>query len=130
MTAEHKPNPKDRAMVRKMSSFGIPQEEIAEVLEIDSKTLRKHYRKELNTAAAIANTEVAESLFNKATGDGPGSVPAAIFWLKSRAGWREKQELDVTSSDGSMTPAKLDLSKLSTETLAEIVAAKDAAAND
>jgi hypothetical protein len=30
---------------------------------------------------AKANTKVAESLFRKATGDGPQSVAAAIFWL-------------------------------------------------
>lgn len=31
---------------------------------------------------------------------------AAIFWLKNRRGadWRDKQEVDNTSSDGSMTP--------------------------
>jgi hypothetical protein len=38
---------------------------------------------------AKANTKVAESLFRKATGDGPQSVAAAIFWLKTRAGWME-----------------------------------------
>lgn len=33
-------------------------------------------------------------------------VTAAIFWLKNRRkdDWRDKQELDHTSSDGSMTP--------------------------
>lgn len=37
---------------------------------------------------------------------------------------------DVTSSDGSMTPQTMDLSKLSTEALAELVAARDAASKD
>ena len=34
---------------------------------------------------------------------------AAIFWLKNRRGgdWRDKQEIDNTSSDGSMTPPAL-----------------------
>ena len=32
---------------------------------------------------------MAENLFRKATGDGPQAVAAAIFWLKTRAGWKE-----------------------------------------
>lgn len=32
---------------------------------------------------------MAENLFRKATGDGRESVTAAIFWLKTRARWKE-----------------------------------------
>lgn len=33
---------------------------------------------------------MAQSLFfRKATGDGPQSVTAAIFWAKTRMGWKE-----------------------------------------
>jgi hypothetical protein len=35
---------------------------------------------------------VAESLFRKATTDGAQSVTAAIFWLKTRGGWRESPQ--------------------------------------
>lgn len=36
----------------------------------------------------------------------PPDTTAAIFWLKNRqpAKWRDKQEVDHTSSDGSMSP--------------------------
>lgn len=42
-------------------------------------------------------------------------VTAAIFWLKNRRKdeWRDKQEVDHTSSDGSMTPARVELVALS-----------------
>jgi hypothetical protein len=73
-----------------MASYGIPQEEISAVLDIDAKTLRKHYARELAIATTKANALVAQSLFAKATAKeitGP-SVTAAIFWLKARAGWR------------------------------------------
>lgn len=80
---------RDRAMVKAMASYGVQQEYIAAVLGIDPKTLRKHYREELDTAETLANAKVAESLFKKATGEGPSSVAAAIFWMKSRAGWSE-----------------------------------------
>ena len=38
------------------------------------KTLRKHYRDELDTGQVKASAKVAESLFRKAVGDGPQSV--------------------------------------------------------
>ena len=72
-----------------MAAYGIPEAEIACVVRIDPKTLRKHYRDELDTGATKATAKVAESLFKKAIGDGPQSVTAAIFWLKTRAHWKE-----------------------------------------
>ena len=38
------------------------------------KTLRKHYRDELDTGQVKASAKVAESLSRKAVGDGPQSV--------------------------------------------------------
>jgi len=32
---------------------------------------------------------VAENLYRKATGEGREAVTAAIFWLKTHAGWKE-----------------------------------------
>lgn len=85
-----------------MSAYGIPQPDIARVIGIDPKTLRKYYDEELATATAKANAKVAESLYKKALGDGPGAVTSAIFWMKTRAGWRETSVVDHNSSDGSL----------------------------
>jgi hypothetical protein len=51
-----------------------------------------------------------------------------IFQMKNRfrADWNDTVKADLTSSDGSMTPRGLDVSKLSTEALAEIMRAADA----
>jgi hypothetical protein len=84
---EYEPTEKDRATVQTMTAYGVPQGEISVVLGVDPKTLRKHFRFELDTAAAQANARVAAALYKKATGDGPGSIAAAIFWLRARAGW-------------------------------------------
>lgn len=86
---EYTPNDKDRSVVQTMAAYGISQGEIAAVIGCDDKTLRKHFREELDTAATQANARVASALFKKATGDGASSVAAAIFWLKARAGWSE-----------------------------------------
>jgi hypothetical protein len=87
------PTPAQRKQVEAMASYGIPQEDIARVIGCDSKTLRKHCRDELDTGETKANALVAQNLFRKATGEGRESVTAAIFWLKTRARWTEKVEL-------------------------------------
>jgi len=86
---EHQPNDKDRKTVETMASHGIPELDIAQVIEISAPTLRKWYRHELDTGAIKANSMVAQSLYKKALGDGNGAVAACIFWLKVRAGWIE-----------------------------------------
>jgi hypothetical protein len=85
----HQADPASRRQVEAMAGYGVAETDIARVLAIDPKTLRKHYREELDTGQIKATAKVAESLFRKATGDGAQSVTAAIFWLKTRAGWKE-----------------------------------------
>jgi hypothetical protein len=62
---------------------------IARVIGIDPKTLRRHYRDELDTGAVKATARVAEFLYRKATTEGLQCVTAAIFWLKTRGRWKE-----------------------------------------
>jgi hypothetical protein len=62
---------------------------IARVLAIDPKTLRRHFREELDTRMIKANARVAESLFRTALKGGREGTTAAIFWLKALAGWAE-----------------------------------------
>ena len=85
----HQPDPAGRRQVEAMAGYGIPEADIACVLDVDPKTLRKHYRKELDKGHIKATAKVAENLYRKATGEGREAVIAAIFWLKTRAGWKE-----------------------------------------
>jgi hypothetical protein len=87
----HQPDPLTRRQVEAMAACGVTEIEISGLLGIDPKTLRKHYRAELDHGHTKANIKVAENLYRKATGEGRESITAAIFWLKARAGWREKQ---------------------------------------
>src|SRR3954464_7593706 len=98
MPGQAEPTEEERRLVRAMSGFGIPQEQIATHLEMDAKTLRKHFRAELDRGMVEANTKVAQSLFQLATSG--KNVAAAIFWMKARAGWREKHAVEVTGADG------------------------------
>jgi len=78
-----------RERVQSLAGRGVRQEDIAKIIECDAKTLRKHFRSDLDRGTAEANAKVTGFLFNAAE---EGSVPAAIFWLKTRAGWRESRE--------------------------------------
>jgi hypothetical protein len=100
----HDPTNEARQLVQLHATIGTPQEVIADILGIDAKTLRKHYRVELDQSMAKANAQIGGALFNKAKG---GDTAAMIFWMKTRAGWREKQEIDHTSSDGSLAPTRI-----------------------
>ena len=89
------PSDEQRRTVRAMSGFGVPQPDIAIHVGIDPKTLRKHFREELDRGSIEATTKVAQSLFRMAT-EG-NNVAAAIFWMKARAGWREKHEIELSA---------------------------------
>lgn len=96
----HEPSKESRQLVQLHATIGTPQNVIADILGIDDKTLRLYYREELDQALARANASVGGALFNKAT---KGDTAAMIFWMKTRAGWREKQEIDMTSNGGPLT---------------------------
>jgi hypothetical protein len=104
----HKPDPTSRRQVEAMAAYGVPEADVAKVLAIDPKTLRKHYRSELDTGSIKANSKVAESLYRKALGDGSQSVTAAIFWLKTRARWKETTVSEVTVDAGDSISAMLE----------------------
>ena len=85
----HRPDATSRRQVEAMSAYGVPEADVARVIGIDPKTLRKHYRTELDTGAVKATAKVAEFLYRKATSEGQQCVTAAIFWLKTRGQWKE-----------------------------------------
>ena len=89
------PTEEQRRTVKAMAGLGVPHEGIAALLEIDDKTLRKHFHPELARGSVEATAKVAQSLFQMATAG--KNVAAAIFWMKARAGWREKHEVQVTT---------------------------------
>jgi hypothetical protein len=98
----YKPTAKDRAIVKAMASYGVPQEDIGKVIGIGHITLRKYYAPELETASIQANAKVAETCYQMATS---GKIPAAtFFWLKTRAGWRETTNIGLVDKDGNDRP--------------------------
>lgn len=121
------PTDEQRRQVEAFAGYGLPQEEMCGLIvnpttgrPITLKTLLKHFRAELDTGMARANARVAESLFRQATGapaqydaegrqvraEQPPVVAASIFWLKARAGWKERDVHELTGADGG--PIEID----------------------
>src|SRR5579862_8002843 len=77
------PTPEQRRVVKASAAYGIPQAEIAAMIGLRAeKTLRKHFRGELDRGGTEAILQVAQSLFKLATVGGNAS--AAMFFLKCR----------------------------------------------
>ena len=94
-----------------MAANGLTQQQIADSLGISVSTLygRKRESEEFEEAikrgkakgVALVTNELMKQVKS-------GNVTAMIFFLKARAGWKEKNEVDLTNSDGSFAqPRKL-----------------------
>ena len=98
------------AQVEALAAY-LSQEQIADYFGIGRTTwyaildrqpeVAEHYKK--GKAKAIG--KIAQSLIKQAM---DGDKVAAMFYLKTQAGWRETQGHDHTSSDGSMTPSVIE----------------------
>ena len=87
----------DTKLVEALAIAGVTQNLIAQILKISEPTLRKNYRSQLDTSKARANAIISQALFKRAK---DGNVLAQIFWLKTQAGWREKNYHEITGKDG------------------------------
>lgn len=94
---KHEPTQQDRDTARRLSALGVPHEDIATRLKISSDTLVKYYQEELDEGRIDANSAIAGTLFNQAK---KGNTAAAIFWLKTRARWKETQSHEHSGVDG------------------------------
>jgi hypothetical protein len=94
----HKPTDETRKMVESTSGLGLPHEQIAILVGIDDKTLRKYYRAELDMGKAKANGQIAKTLFSKAVG---GDTTSLIWWTKTQMRWSETIKQELTGEDGS-----------------------------
>jgi predicted transcriptional regulator len=93
----HKPTNESRKTVESTSGLGLPHEQIALLVGIDDKTLRKYYREELNLGKAKANGQIAKTLYSKAVG---GDTTSLIWWTKTQMKWAETQKHELTGAEG------------------------------
>ena len=92
-----RPTDEQRRIVETMVGFGVPQPAIAAIFGVGEDTLRKRCGAEIELGTFKANAKVAEGLYKRATfqtGEERSNVTAAIFWMKTRAGWREQTDVN------------------------------------
>lgn len=95
---QHKPTDASKQLVKSLSAVGIRYVDIAQKINITDDTLVKYYKKELEDGRIDANAAIGQTLFQQAKN---GNTTAAIFWLKTRANWKETSALEVTGQDGA-----------------------------
>lgn len=101
----HLPTSDTRNKVFMLSTVGTRHEDIATVLGISADTLTKYYHDELAKGRIEANASVAETLFKQAK---EGNTTAMIFWLKSRAKWKESTQHEISGNpDGTPVEVKI-----------------------
>lgn len=133
---DYKPEFNEQA--EKLCKLGATDKDLAEFFEVCEATINNwkidhpEFLESIKTGKQIADMEVANSLYKRATGynhastkffqyDGkvisqdftehyPPDVTAQIFWLKNRKPkeWRDKQEIDLTGSQPVIISLKLD----------------------
>jgi len=102
-----RPTAEDRARVTLLAGL-IKHEDIPKLVfnpqtgnPIDYKTLRRHFGQELDTGKMKLDSRVAESLVKRALDHShPQGATCAIFYAKTRMGWRETTVLEVEGKAG------------------------------
>lgn len=119
---------------RKLCLLGYTDKQLADFFGVNERTINRwksdypEFCQSIKKGKELADINVVESLYKRAIGieyeevelktDGqnkskrvvkkliPPDTTAQIFWLKNRQpkSWRDKQEIDHQSSDGSMSP--------------------------
>jgi len=95
----HVPSRRKRRLVQSLMAQGLTVKAAAEVMDLDDATLRKHYAKEIETGASKGMALMARSIYRRAL---QGDTTAAIFWLKSKAGWRDRDPLNVQVNNNTL----------------------------
>ena len=95
------------ARIEALAGYGLSGAEIAHVLGVGEETLLAHHAGLIESGRIKSNARVAESLFRKATGEGYGAVTAAIFWLKTRARWKETSTQELAPATDTVITVQI-----------------------
>ena len=93
--ARHVPTPEQRTNVTVLTGLGASPEMLAGLLNIEVKTLKNAYAKDLQQGPDVVKLEAMKQLFNAAkTADGAGRVTAAVKLLDVLTGDDDQASYD------------------------------------
>ena len=107
MQLAHMPTDVTRMQAQTAAGYGLHQDQIGSLLGIDDKTLRKHYRQELDVGRAKAHLAVAATLYDKAVA---GDTGAMVWYTKCQMRWSPPPALVEVSGLISISAALADAS--------------------
>lgn len=90
------PTDEQRRIVKGLAALGLPYRDIGYVLGVSEDTVEKYFRQELDVGPVEANARVGRFLYEQAQ----KNLTAAIFWAKTRMGWREVERHEITGAEG------------------------------
>jgi hypothetical protein len=76
--------------------FGIARNTFTAICERQPEVLEQYKKGKARAIGTVAKGLVKQAM--------DGNTSAAMFYLKTQAGWRETQHIDHSSSDGTMSP--------------------------
>ena len=99
---QHVPDATTRSYVEAMSLIGASHDDICAALklrghaDIGRRTLERYYQLELELGSTMATASVVASLYRAALKAATDAkfISAAIFWMKTKGGWRERDRMD------------------------------------
>lgn len=101
--AKHTPTPTTKGLVEAMLRSGVPQQTIADAIGISRTALVNAYAEEIKLAHALAVSNVAKTLYEKAMN---GDNACLIFYLKTqgrRYGWAEYEHTPAVNVNNNVT---------------------------
>lgn len=103
----HVPTSISRELVKSLVALGENQDKIADILDIDDKTLRKHYRQELDHSLSLLLGRVSDTAYKKALDGDPKMIELI---LKCRAKWAayKPPEEDKKSTTDTLLETLID----------------------
>jgi hypothetical protein len=127
-----KPTDEHRRMVETTSGLGLTEVQIADVLNIDPKTLRKYFQREIKVGNVRAYTAVKQTFYQMATSG--KNAAATTAWLndfhrRPQNHLKQEQEKAANITHGVPVPEELhaELDKTITAELDSVAAAGAAA---
>ena len=96
----YEPTEQTRQQVSLMAACGLRRYEIYQILNISPDTFRDHHQEDFELGLAKAIAMVGSKLYKRAISDRPDSGAAQQFFLKTRGGWRESKDVQITGKDG------------------------------
>ena len=117
---------KQIAELEKLAGYGLSQELIADFFNISDRTLRNRMKEDPEIYAAYkkgkaaAISHAAEKLHQAIDN---GNLTAIIFFLKTKAGFKETEVHEVTGSDGDPLSfqGQWDFSQVSEEDIRKLI---------